>query len=79
MLWKMKNIKEPQDQTELWLKVIVLEKLLLSKGIFTVDEYNSVVAEVSEKVARILLQKANYSGDIDELIKSVKDEKLSNN
>ena len=60
---------------EALVKLQVLEKLLISKNVFTKEEYEDAAEEVTAKIAKILLEKANVPGDLDEMINDLKHKK----
>lgn len=75
MLWKgFMNKKEAEEMTndvllaESLLKLKSLEKLLISKGVFTQEEFDKEMSVSVKNIAKSILQKANVSGDLDSLI-----------
>lgn len=54
------------------LRLRAVENLLIAKGIFTKDEYLKEMESVTRQIARTLLENANVSGNLDELINSLK-------
>lgn len=66
---------------DILLRLKTLENLLISKKVFTLDEFIQEMNEISSKVAKAILQKANIPGDLDELIKNLQNDskKDSNN
>ncbi len=57
------------------LRLTTLENLLIKKGIFTKEEFDTATAEIASKIAKSILQKANVPGDLDELIKGLQGNK----
>lgn len=55
---------------DILLRLKTLETLLLSKGFFTKEEYDKATHEITSKIAKTILQKANVAGDLDSLISS---------
>lgn len=53
------------------LRIFTLEKLLIDKGVFTKEEFNRATAEAATNIAKVILQRANISGDIDELVRNL--------
>lgn len=53
------------------LRIRALENLLIAKGIFTKEEYSAEMELVTKQIAKILLEKANVGGNLDELIDSL--------
>ena len=64
---------------EILLRISSLEKICLSKGLFTKEEYAKVVEEISSEAAKNILQKALNSGEINKMIESDPKEKLNKN
>ena len=68
------NKKEAQTITsdimiaDALLRVKTLENLLIAKGLFTREEYNQAMEDVTKQIARTILEKAHIQGDIDELL-----------
>ena len=50
-----------------------IENILISKKIFTVDEFQEEIKRVTQLIAKSILQKANFPGDLDKLIKEIQD------
>lgn len=61
--------------TEALMRLTILEKLLISKGIITQEEIASAMEEITHQVAKILLEKANVPGDLDQILDSIKSKK----
>lgn len=57
------------------LRLKTLENLLLSKGIFTKEEFSQSMKDVSEIIVRAILEKAHVPGDLDEIIKNLQSTK----
>lgn len=55
------------------LRLRAVENLLISKGIFTQEELHQEMGVVTSQIAKSLLEKANVSGDLDELIKGLQE------
>lgn len=54
------------------LRLRALENLLIAKGVFTKEEFQQEMENVTTILARDLLKKANVQGDIEEMIGSLK-------
>jgi len=73
------NKKESEELTnsllvaDALLRLRTLEKLLISKGVFTQEEFNQEMDTLAKQIAKSILEKAHVKGDIDEMIKSLKD------
>lgn len=62
------------------LRLRTLESLLVSKGVFTIEEFNVAMNDISAKIAKTILQRANVPGNLDELISGLqKNKKDSDN
>lgn len=55
------------------LRLTTLEHLLVSKGVFTQAEYDLATQEMSTKIVKTILQRANVPGDLDVLIKNLQE------
>lgn len=53
------------------LRIKAIEQLLISKGVFTKEEFSSEIEAITNNIAKTLLEKANIPGDLDELLKSL--------
>jgi len=51
-----------------------LENVLIAKGLFTREEYNLAMEDITKQIAKTILQKANIQGDIDELLADLKNQ-----
>lgn len=47
------------------LRITALEKLLISKGVFTVEELTTVTEEVAKNIAKVVLEKLQASKDLE--------------
>lgn len=54
--------------TDALLKIKSLEKLLITKGVFSQEEYNTEVDTLVKIMAKTILLKANVIGDLDALV-----------
>lgn len=61
------------ELTELFLRIKTIENLLESKGIVTQEELKEEMKNISGKVMRFLLEKANVPGNLDEIVKTIQD------
>jgi TPP-dependent pyruvate/acetoin dehydrogenase alpha subunit len=66
---------------DIMLRVTAIEKLLIEKGVLTKEEIFATTEEIAQKVAKVILDKAQTSKNIDEFISSLenKDKKESSN
>lgn len=72
---KMNNKKSrPDDLTaevllaDAMLRLTVLEKILIEKGIFSKDELKSVSDKLVENITKVILEKINSSNNLDDFI-----------
>ncbi len=75
------NKKQAEELTndvliaDVLLRLKTLETILLSKGIFTQEEYDLIKEEITVKIAKTILQNANVPGNLDELISNLQSKK----
>jgi TPP-dependent pyruvate/acetoin dehydrogenase alpha subunit len=50
------------------LRITALEKLLIEKGVFTQAELSAITDEIAKKVAKVVLEKAKVSKNIEEFV-----------
>lgn len=67
---KKDELSDDMMMADALLRLKALENLLLSKGIITQDEFSAEMESIAEKIARVILEKANV-GNIDEIIKDL--------
>lgn len=60
------------------LRLKSLENVLIAKGVLTKEELIAETEAVTRQIAKQLLQSLNVPGDLDDLLKSITDEKLKN-
>ena len=53
------------------LRLKTMESLLVSKGIFTKEEFLEEMSVIARQIAKTILQNANIQGDIEDLVKSL--------
>ena len=63
---------------DILLRITTLEKLLVSKGILSQEEINTMMDDLSSKILKSILEKSNIPGDHDEILKNMKDDKSKN-
>lgn len=63
-----KDITSEVMLADLMLRVTSLESILVTKGIFTKEEFSAVNEEIAKKVAKIVLEKTKTSKEADEFI-----------
>lgn len=81
MLWKVNMTdekKKPAPITndvfiaDIMLRVTAMEKLLIEKGVITLEELTASTEEIARKVAKVVIEKANVSKNVDELLNEIK-------
>lgn len=85
----MTDKKETRDisadvlMADTMLRLTAMEKLLLDKGIFTKEELTKMTDEIAQKVAHVILEKAqaakNMEGFIADLEQSARADKIIKN
>jgi TPP-dependent pyruvate/acetoin dehydrogenase alpha subunit len=53
---------------DVMLRITALEKLLIEKGVFTQAELSAITDEIAKKVAKVVLEKAKVSKNIEEFV-----------
>lgn len=80
MLWKVNMTEKKIDPKEfasdimladVMLRVTAMEKLLVEKGIFTKDELANTTEEIAKSVAKVVIEKATKSKNMDDFIASL--------
>jgi TPP-dependent pyruvate/acetoin dehydrogenase alpha subunit len=66
---------------DIMLRVTAIEKLLIEKNVLTKEEISATTEEIAKKVAKVILEKAQSSKNIDEFIANldIKDNKETSN
>lgn len=73
----MTDKKQKQEVTndvlmaDVMLRVTAMEKLLIEKGVFTQEELVQSTEEIAKRVAKVVLEKAQASKNIEELVKEL--------
>lgn len=57
---------------DVMLRITAIEKLLIEKGVFTQAELAATTEEIAKKVAKVVLERAQASKNIDEFIADLK-------
>jgi hypothetical protein len=71
------NRKEAEELTndvliaDALLQLKAMQDLLITKGVFTQEEFVVAMEAISRKIAKSILQKAQVQGNIDEIIDSI--------
>jgi len=56
---------------DIMLRITAMEKLLLEKNLFTKEELLATTQDIAKSVAKVILEKAQSSKDIDDFIHSL--------
>ncbi len=56
---------------DVMLRVTAIEKLLIEKGVFTQEELTKTTEEIAQRVAKVVLEKAQASKSVDEFVASL--------
>jgi len=60
------------------IRIKTVENMLISKGLFTREEYNLEMREVVRTIAENILKNSNVSGNLKELVENMLTKKDSN-
>jgi len=60
------------------IRIKTVENMLISKGLFTREEYNLEMREVVRTIAENILKNSNISGNLKELVENMLTNKNSN-
>jgi hypothetical protein len=55
---------------DILLRLTTIEKILIKNNITNNEEFSSIMKDLSEKVAKSLLEKANITQDLDSIVQS---------
>ena len=53
---------------DVMLRITAMEKILIDKGIFTVEELQASTKEIAERVTKVVMEKAASSKNIEDFI-----------
>ena len=56
---------------DVMLRITAVEKLLIEKGVFTQAELSEATEDIAKRVAKVVLEKAQASKNVGELISSL--------
>lgn len=62
---------------DVMLRITAIEKLLIEKGVFTQEELAATMETIAQRVAKIVLEKAQQSKTVDEFVASLEGKKKS--
>jgi len=60
---------------DIMLRLTAIEKLLIQKGIFTIEELSTTTEEIAKGVAKTVLEKLQTSKDIETFLADLTDNK----
>lgn len=55
------------------LRIAAIEKLLIEKAVFTQDELTQATEEIAQRVAKVVMEKAQASKDLDDFVNKLQD------
>lgn len=64
--------------TDALIQLKVIQDLLISKGVFTKEEFDKSIDSLSKQIAKSILESANVPGDIDAMLDSLNKNKNQN-
>lgn len=77
---KKDNFSDEVVMADALLRLKSIENLLIAKGVFTAEEFSAELNKMAAQIAKTILQKAQVSGDLDEIIKKLQEgQKPDNN
>jgi len=56
---------------DILLRLTTLERLLISKGILSDEEFKSKMNEIAAQIAKTIIQKSNIQGDLDKIVEDL--------
>jgi hypothetical protein len=74
---KQETISTDSLAADALVRIKTVENMLIAKGIFTREEYNTEMKEVVRTIAKNILVKANVSGNLDEMVDKMLGEGVS--
>lgn len=72
------NKKQAQELTndvliaDSLIRLKTLETLLISKGVFTEEEFKTQMKDITELITLTILQKSNVPGDLNKIVEHLK-------
>lgn len=61
---------------DVMLRVTAIEKLLIEKGVFTQEELAKTTEEIAQRVAKVVLEKAQSSKNIEDFVAKLEEANL---
>lgn len=68
-----KNLTNSVLIADALIRCKTMEKLLVAKGVFTQEEFQQTMREVVDILTKDILEKAGVPGNLDEIIKNLRD------
>ena len=68
-----KEITNDVLMADVMLRITAVEKLLIEKGVFTQAELTEATEEIAKRVAKVVLEKAQASKKVGELVASLEE------
>lgn len=75
MTEKKPEITNDVLMADVMLRITAIEKLLIEKGVFTQEELGTTMEGIAQRVAKIVLEKAQQSKTVDEFVASLEGKK----
>lgn len=69
---ELESFKDELAMADALLRLTTIERLLIKKGVFSSEEYQETMQELSAQIAKEILKKANFSGDIEKMVEDFK-------
>lgn len=69
---KKEDVSDSMLLADALLRVKAMENLLISKGLITREELTKEMEDITIMIAKKLLEKANVSGDLDQILQEIR-------
>lgn len=69
---KKEDVSDSMLLADALLRVKAMENLLISKGLFTREELAKEMEDITITIAKKLLEKANVTGDLDQILQEIR-------
>lgn len=71
----LEDFREELLLVEVLVRVTVIEKLLIDKGLFTKEEFLEQTSKISSEITEMILEKINTTTDLDKIAEKMKSSK----
>jgi hypothetical protein len=75
---KEKELPSEMLVAEALIRLKALENVLIAAGVVTQDALNQEIKKLNDQLSRVILEKAQVSGNIDEIIKNLNKKSTDN-